>query len=581
MEFNSRLTPPSLLDKNWINTAYGGKSPCIVIHNQSNGYTLPNCVGYAFGRFMEILGSYPKISAGNAGTWYLNTSDGYTRSQVPQVGAVACWSNPGQPGHVAIVEQVNSDGSILVSESGYTDIDYVQILQQPYFWLSTIYPPFNRWGTYVFQGFIYNPACLNAVAKESKLNRFINTAQDHVGDKHDWVCSVTGIARSQPWSAAFIAACAQSVPDTLGKVIPKNTFNSVSAIARLGVSQKLGTWHSNTITPQIGDLLFTRYSEAKNSEIQDKYTSSKVGIVTQVEGRTITCIMGDVNNKVSICYYQLGEYSINGYYRPNWSNIGSSQSDIVYAPLYTDSTTRNDAVIREVGYLNSQLEPSIFSSDIKLSVINYTGLVGGMYEFLASRLGSSLNTSVPDIDIDGQYSIGDNQIANLQALPENAAIVIRYLENKGFKTSAAVGIAANIQHESGFNPASRGDMQNGVYTSFGICQWHNERGNNMKNFVGSGWETNLTGQLDFLWSELVSGYVDMVAKFKVISNNLYGAKDAAEMFVRRFERPAHQDDYWEDKDGDGIDEFYKGQVNIRRSSAEKIWNQIVIQVISL
>lgn len=572
MEFHSRLTPPSLLDKNWINKAYGGKSPCIVIHNQSNGYTLPNCVGYAFGRFMEILGSYPKISAGNAGTWYLNTSDGYTRSHVPQVGAVACWSNPGQPGHVAIVEQVNSDGSILVSESGYTDIDYVQILQQPYFWLSTISPPFNRWGTYVFQGFIYNPACLNAVAQESKLNRFINTAQNHVGDKHDWVCSVTGISKSQPWSAAFIAACAQSVPDTLGKVIPKNTFNSVSAIARLGVNQKLGTWHPNTITPQIGDLLFTRYSEARNGESQDKYTSSKVGIVTQVQGKTITCVMGDVNNKVSICYYQVGEYSINGYYRPNWSNVGSSQSDIVYAPLYTDSTTRNDAVIREVGYLNSQLEPSIFSSDIKLSVINYTGLVGGMYEFLASRLGSGSNNSVPDIDVDGQYSIGDNQIANLEALPENAAIIIRYLENKGFKTSAAVGIAANIKQESGYQPGvieyGRTFADGGV----GLCQWTNYprnapygRKTDMVDFVGPDWRTNITGQLDFLWKELTEGYVDMVSEFKKLSNNLSGAKHAADVFLRQFERPANVDNE-----------------SVRRQRfAEDIWNQIVIQVISL
>ena len=53
------------------------------------------------------------------------TNDGYKRGSTPKLGAIACWSlgvvgigNDGA-GHVAVVEQINSDGSIIVSESNY------------------------------------------------------------------------------------------------------------------------------------------------------------------------------------------------------------------------------------------------------------------------------------------------------------------------------------------------------------------------------------------------------------------------------------------------------------------------------
>lgn len=151
MTFKPRLTAPSTTDKNWIHTSAGGKNSCIKISGNS---VLPNCVGYAYGRFMEILGSTPKLSRGNAENWWGNTSDGYKRGQTPKLGAVACWrkgkagvSSDGA-GHVAIVEQINSDGSIVISQSGYNS---------KRFWTSAIKKGYALSG-YTFQGFIYNPA---------------------------------------------------------------------------------------------------------------------------------------------------------------------------------------------------------------------------------------------------------------------------------------------------------------------------------------------------------------------------------------------------------------------------------------
>lgn len=121
------------------------------------GYGLPNCTAYAWGRFYEIMGTRPTLSTGNAENWY-GFSDGYSRGSTPKLGAIACWrkgvagdSSDGS-GHVAVVEQINEDGSIITSESGWG--------ASTIFWTTTRANNAN-WGAssaYTFQGFIYNPA---------------------------------------------------------------------------------------------------------------------------------------------------------------------------------------------------------------------------------------------------------------------------------------------------------------------------------------------------------------------------------------------------------------------------------------
>ena len=78
------------------------------------GTPMPNCVAYAYGRIYEMNGEAPLITHGSACDWYsMNKAAGYyDYGQEPKLGAVACWS-----GHVAIVEKINKDGSITISES--------------------------------------------------------------------------------------------------------------------------------------------------------------------------------------------------------------------------------------------------------------------------------------------------------------------------------------------------------------------------------------------------------------------------------------------------------------------------------
>ena len=119
-----------------------------------SGYGLPNCTCYAWGRFWEISdtegngSNKPTLPTGDAGTWFPNVT-GYDVGQTAALGAVACWSEPGEPGHVGIVEQILENGDIVTSNSAWNST---------FFYTQTVSKSNGyNFGNYQFQGFIYNP----------------------------------------------------------------------------------------------------------------------------------------------------------------------------------------------------------------------------------------------------------------------------------------------------------------------------------------------------------------------------------------------------------------------------------------
>ena len=162
--FTIRTTRPLASDKNakcYINYETGGWSGAIVCSSDAIN-TLPNCVGYANGRFNEIYNEM-KGTTGSKFPWFncnacnfiARRNEMYPDLEVgsdPVPGAIIVWTGGwGDYGHVAIVERINPDGSIFTSESAYGG---------SFFYTATRYPA-NQWGmggTYKFAGFIYNPA---------------------------------------------------------------------------------------------------------------------------------------------------------------------------------------------------------------------------------------------------------------------------------------------------------------------------------------------------------------------------------------------------------------------------------------
>ncbi|MBC7868840.1 LysM peptidoglycan-binding domain-containing protein [Candidatus Saccharibacteria bacterium] len=82
-----------------------------------NRYAIGNCTWYVYERRAELgrpIGSF----WGNASSWsYAAASAGFTVNRTPAAGAII--QNGGGYGHVAVVEEVRSNGDIVLSEMNY------------------------------------------------------------------------------------------------------------------------------------------------------------------------------------------------------------------------------------------------------------------------------------------------------------------------------------------------------------------------------------------------------------------------------------------------------------------------------
>lgn len=374
---------------------------------------------------------------------------------------------------------------------------------------------------------------------------FLNEASKHVGENGTWTWSTSGLGVGNHWCAAFVVAVAKTVGNILDKLMLP--YFGAGDIPRYSVPAKMGEWlrgpHQGVMSiPQPGDLIFFRWARYTGV---DTYFSDHVGIVTEVTDSEVITIEGNSGYEPHTSLVRRKSYSlsyncISGYYRPNWGvRLGGTYKLYVGDEL----NTNYDASIREVGFIDDSYEPSIISSDIKLSVINYTSMLGAIFNTLVS----------PQISID----------VNTSSLPAVERSIVDYFISKKFPASAGVGVLANIYHESGCRTNALGDYQNGSPTSFGICQWHLGRGAEMKKFVGSNWADNLSGQLDFLYHELNTSYTSVLQEMKNAPNTLEGAMKVADVFVRRFEVPADIDT----------------ASRVRQEKAKEYWKSMVPQLV--
>jgi subtilisin family serine protease/surface antigen len=122
-------TQPITSPVNWNSPAYrqnnplwrAGFAPRSVnppIYSMSNPNAKGNCTWYANGRLRELGYSSTDLDrlVGNAADWDNQAqAAGIPISRTPTVGSIAQWES----NHVAVVEQVNSDGTIVISESSY------------------------------------------------------------------------------------------------------------------------------------------------------------------------------------------------------------------------------------------------------------------------------------------------------------------------------------------------------------------------------------------------------------------------------------------------------------------------------
>lgn len=150
MAFEPRLTPntptPMMNNPWWYSTG----------NPYYPTFQLPNCTCYTYGRIGEINDGFISLPQDDAQNWWDRYSPNVQKSNIPQVGSIINFGGNGTSGygHVAVVEVINSDGSIITSNSGYN---------ASYFWTDTLRPENNyiapwmqdpQWNLY-FQGFAW------------------------------------------------------------------------------------------------------------------------------------------------------------------------------------------------------------------------------------------------------------------------------------------------------------------------------------------------------------------------------------------------------------------------------------------
>lgn len=173
MTFKKRTEAPLKNDKHYY-------SDNNIFYRSNLG--MPNCTAYAWGRFYELLDELgikqtPKLQTSNAENWYVDEHT-YEKGLTPKLGAVIVWSSGNYhnyidgAGHVGIVEEIKSDGSIIVSQSAY---------KGKIFYLTEHNNRYEKTG-YKFEGFIYLPCDFDELVLEKQSNEIVSD-DFKVGDK--------------------------------------------------------------------------------------------------------------------------------------------------------------------------------------------------------------------------------------------------------------------------------------------------------------------------------------------------------------------------------------------------------------
>lgn len=151
--FTPRLTDSGIYTSPWWNSA---PNP---FWNAHSGIDLPNCTCYAYGRYAEARNAWASLPTYNACDWY-DDATSFSRGSTPALGAVMCWGQTGSDpiGHVAIVEEIRTNGDILISESHYSARTNPQVPDWDVQLLTVASGYSNDYlgPSFYLQGFIYN-----------------------------------------------------------------------------------------------------------------------------------------------------------------------------------------------------------------------------------------------------------------------------------------------------------------------------------------------------------------------------------------------------------------------------------------
>lgn len=115
-QFIQRTSAPSANDE-----FYGTKNPFANTYYsmfKRHPLFLGNCTHYCYGRMSEVMKKKCNLPTCNAENWYDRTN--FPKSKVPKVASVVVWKHKNKSGgHVGFIEEIKSNGDLVVSMSGW------------------------------------------------------------------------------------------------------------------------------------------------------------------------------------------------------------------------------------------------------------------------------------------------------------------------------------------------------------------------------------------------------------------------------------------------------------------------------
>lgn len=120
---------------------------------------------------------------------------------------------------------------------------------------------------------------------------------------------------------------------------------------------------------------------------------------------------------------------------------------------------------------------------------------------------------------------------NGESNKQSVCLTLKYI---GIPDNGVAAIMTNINYESSFDPTVHGDLENGEYTSYGLCQWHNGRYDNLRKAFPDTYNT-IGSQIDYLMYELKNSYTSV---YDAVMNSSESVYDSTYTFCANFERPA-------------------------------------------
>ena len=191
-------------------------------------------------------------------------------------------------------------------------------------------------------------------------------------------------------------------------------------------------------------------------------------------------------------------------------------AELISKSLYETTNTAEDAILREVCYIDKNGNKNLSNNGVRLSVINYTSWLSALIR-----------------SMDSAYYYFDNKRMNTDLLEDSKSkVVMRYLLDKGFNATQAIGLFSVIWKLSNF----QADLMDSSKNKYGLLAWSKSDIVNVVKSCGTNWYNNLTGQLNYIWEDMTLNRKDFIESMEneVLTNDKKYIDKSVELSVKEY-----------------------------------------------